>query len=60
MWCCSMSANRARTASDLLAKFKEMHPQTEVIMVSGQATVDSVVTAMKSGACDFIRKPFKG
>ena len=45
---------------DLLAKFKEMHPQTEIIMVSGQATVDSVVTAMKSGACDFIRKPFKG
>jgi DNA-binding NtrC family response regulator len=45
---------------DLLAKFKEMHPQTEVIMVSGQATIDSVVTAMKSGACDFIRKPFKG
>jgi DNA-binding NtrC family response regulator len=45
---------------DLLAKFKEMHPQTEIIMVSGQATIDSVVTAMKSGACDFIRKPFKG
>jgi DNA-binding NtrC family response regulator len=45
---------------DLLAKFKEMHPQIEIIMVSGQATVDSMVTAMKSGACDFIRKPFKG
>ena len=45
---------------DLLAKFKEIHPQTEIIMVSGQATIDSVVTAMKSGACDFIRKPFKG
>ncbi|HZU29555.1 MAG TPA: sigma-54 dependent transcriptional regulator [Candidatus Angelobacter sp.] len=44
---------------DLLAKFKELHPQTEVIIVSGQATVDSVVTAMKNGACDFIRKPFQ-
>jgi two-component system response regulator HydG len=44
---------------DLLAKFKELHPQTEVIMLSGHATVDSVVLAMKSGACDFIRKPFK-
>ena len=44
---------------DLLARFKEIHPQTEVIMLSGQASVDSVVTAMKSGACDFIRKPFK-
>jgi two-component system response regulator HydG len=45
---------------NLLEKFKEMHPRIEIIMVSGQATVDSVVTAMKSGACDFIRKPFKG
>src|ERR1700727_2006506 len=45
---------------DLLAKFKEMHPQTEVIMVSGQANIDSVVSAMKNGACDFIRQPFKG
>jgi DNA-binding NtrC family response regulator len=50
----------AQDGLDLLATFKEMHPQTEIIMISGQATVDSVVTAMKSGACDFIRKPFKG
>src|SRR5262249_31449735 len=49
----------AQDGQDLLVKFKEIHPQTEVIMLSGQATVDSVVTAMKSGACDFIRKPFK-
>lgn len=45
---------------DLLAKFKEIHPQTEVIMLSGQASVDAVVMAMKNGACDFIRKPFQG
>jgi two-component system response regulator HydG len=43
----------------LLSKFKELHPQTEVIMLSGQTTVDSVVTAMKGGACDFLSKPFK-
>src|SRR5690348_15850962 len=42
----------------LMSKFKELHPQTEVIMLSGQATVDSVVTAMKGGACDFLCKPF--
>jgi DNA-binding NtrC family response regulator len=45
---------------DLLAKFKEIHPQTEVIMLSGHASVDAVVMAMKNGACDFIRKPFQG
>ncbi|HET9839980.1 MAG TPA: sigma-54 dependent transcriptional regulator [Candidatus Angelobacter sp.] len=44
---------------DVLARFKQMHPHTEVIMLSGQTTVDSVVTAMKGGACDFVRKPFK-
>jgi len=44
---------------ELLAKFKEKHPQTEVIMLSGQASIDSVVSAMKNGACDFLRKPFK-
>ena len=50
---------RQSTQDDLLSKFKELHPQTEVIMLSGQATVDSVVTAMKGGACDFLCKPFK-
>ena len=44
---------------DLLTRFKELHPRTEVIIVSGETTVDSVVTAMKNGAWDFIRKPFK-
>ena len=43
----------------LLSRLKELHPQTEVIMLSGQTTVDSVVTAMKGGACDFLCKPFK-
>lgn len=49
----------AQDGLHLLSKFKELHPQTEVIMLSGQATVDSVVTAMKGGACDFLCKPFK-
>lgn len=53
------SRQSERDGLDLLAKIKERHPQTEIIMLSGQATVDSVVTAMKGGACDFIRKPFK-
>lgn len=43
---------------DLLSKIKGLHPETEVIMVSGHATVDSVLSAMKSGAYDFLRKPF--
>ena len=53
------SRQSLQDGTDLLARFKQSHPQTEVIILSGQATVDSVVTAMKGGACDFIRKPFK-
>src|SRR5579864_292285 len=42
----------------LLLKIKEQQPETEVIMITGHATVDSVLTAMKSGAYDYLRKPF--
>jgi DNA-binding NtrC family response regulator len=43
---------------ELLFKIKHQHPETEVIMITGHATVDSVLTAMKSGAYDYLRKPF--
>jgi DNA-binding NtrC family response regulator len=42
----------------LLLKIKQQQPETEVIMITGHATVDSVLTAMKSGAYDYLRKPF--
>jgi two-component system response regulator HydG len=43
---------------ELLLKIKQQQPETEVIMITGHATVDSVLTAMKSGAYDYLRKPF--
>lgn len=43
---------------ELLFKVKQQHPETEVIMITGFATVDSVLTAMKAGAYDYLRKPF--
>ncbi len=43
---------------DLLLKIKQQQPETEVIMITGHATVESVLTAMKSGAYDYLRKPF--
>ena len=43
---------------ELLLKIKEQQPETEVIMITGHATVDSVLTAMKSGAYHYLRKPF--
>src|SRR5690606_37933250 len=43
---------------ELLQQMKERHLETEVIILTGQATVETAVTAMKFGACDYLTKPF--
>ena len=43
----------------VLAKSREIQPYTEVIMITGYATVDSAVAAMKEGAYHYIAKPYK-
>lgn len=42
----------------LLQKIKEEYPAIAVIMMSGYGTVESAIIALKSGAYDFIQKPF--
>ncbi len=42
----------------LLEKLVELTPETMVIMVTGQGTVQTAVEAIKRGAKDFITKPF--
>jgi DNA-binding NtrC family response regulator len=44
---------------DLLAEIKESAPATEVVMLTGHATVEEAIRAMKNGALDFLRKPFR-
>ena len=42
-----------------LLRFARAHnPLTQVTMITGYATVESAVEALKSGAFDYIRKPF--
>lgn len=43
----------------LLNRSRELYPNTEVIMITGFATVDSAINAMKAGAYHYIPKPFK-
>ena len=43
----------------ILKRSRELHPGTEVIMITGYATVDSAISAMKAGAYHYISKPFK-
>ena len=43
---------------DVLVKLKEKEPNIIVIVITGYATIDSAVEAMKRGAYDFLPKPF--
>jgi DNA-binding NtrC family response regulator len=43
---------------ELLQRIKSDDIDTEVIILTGQGTIDSAVQAMKMGACDYLTKPF--
>jgi signal transduction histidine kinase len=43
---------------DLLARVHEFDPQIIIVVITGYATIDTAVQAMKSGAYDFLPKPF--
>jgi DNA-binding NtrC family response regulator len=43
---------------EVLAKLKSGPSECEVVMLTGQATVESAVAAMKLGAYDYLVKPF--
>jgi DNA-binding NtrC family response regulator len=43
----------------LLRRCKAQHPDVEVIMITGFATLESAVAAMKEGAFHYIAKPFR-
>ena len=43
----------------ILEIIKRDHPNLQVIMISGHGTFDMAVSATKTGAYDFITKPFK-
>jgi nitrogen regulation protein NR(I) len=44
---------------EVLAHFTQAHPETVVIMLTGYATIETAVEAMKRGAFDYLTKPAK-
>jgi signal transduction histidine kinase len=43
----------------ILKRCRELYPDTEVIMITGYASLESAIHAMKQGAFYYIAKPFK-
>jgi DNA-binding NtrC family response regulator len=43
----------------ILKKSQELYPDSEIIMITGYATLESAVESMKKGAFHYIAKPFK-
>ena len=43
----------------VLERTKELYPDTEVIMITGYATVSTAVEAMQKGAYHYLSKPYK-
>jgi response regulator RpfG family c-di-GMP phosphodiesterase len=44
---------------ETLKQIKEIHQYTNVIIMTGYPSMDTVITAMRSGASDFLIKPFR-
>mgnify|MGYP001267460624 CR=1 FL=1 len=44
---------------EVLEAVKEINPDTCVIVITAFSDMDDAIKAMKSGACDYLRKPFK-
>jgi two-component system, NtrC family, nitrogen regulation response regulator NtrX len=43
----------------VLDVIRAQHPEVPVVMISGHGNIETAVSAIKSGAYDFIEKPFK-
>ena len=44
---------------EILSVLRERYPNLPVVIISGHGNIDTAVTAIRSGAYDYIEKPFK-
>ena len=47
------------TGIEVLGKIRQMNPETQVVILTGHATVDTAVQALRLGAFDYLTKPCK-
>ncbi len=47
-----------KSGLELLEQLKSISPETEVILLTGEGTIETAVEAMKLGAIDYLLKPF--
>jgi DNA-binding NtrC family response regulator len=48
-----------RDGIEILQQVRTLYPAMEVIMISGHGDMDTVIKAMRYGAIDYLRKPFR-
>jgi diguanylate cyclase (GGDEF)-like protein len=47
------------SGAELLARIGDEHPDTDVILITAHASLDSAVTALRLGAVDYLSKPIQ-
>ncbi|NIM62605.1 MAG: diguanylate cyclase [Acidobacteria bacterium] len=47
------------TGVELLYEIKELEPNTQVVIMTSNASLESATAALRSGACDYLQKPFE-
>jgi len=43
---------------EVLREIRDLEPNAKIIVITGYGSVESVVLTIRSGACDFIHKPY--
>ncbi len=46
------------SGNEVAARLNEHYPDTAVIILTGQATIDNAIAALRSGVYDYLRKPY--